>query len=84
MINEGMDTLILGCTHYPFLIPVIKKILPQTINILDNSVPIVKQIKRILTKQRILSDGVQTGNIQFYSTGRVESWRNIAFTHLPL
>ena len=84
MINEGMDTLILGCTHYPFLIPVIKKILPQTINILDNSVPIVKQIKRILTKQRILSDGVQTGNKLFYSTGRVESWRNIAFTHLPL
>lgn len=84
MINEGMDTLILGCTHYPFLIPVIKKILPQTINILDNSVPVVKQIKRILTKQRILSDGVQTGNKQFYSTGRVESWRNIAFTHLPL
>lgn len=84
MINEGMDTLILGCTHYPFLIPVIKKILPQTINILDNSVPVVKQIKRILIKQRILSDGVQTGNKQFYSTGRVESWHNIAFTHLPL
>ena len=84
MMNEGMDTLVLGCTHYPFLIPIIKKILPQTINILDNSVPVIKQIKRLLTKQRILSDGVQTGNIQFYSTGRVESWRNIAFTHLPL
>ena len=84
MMNEGMDTLVLGCTHYPFLIPIIKKILPQTINILDNSVPVIKQIKRLLTKQRILSDAVQTGNIQFYSTGRVESWRNIAFTHLPL
>ena len=84
MMNEGMDTLVLGCTHYPFLIPIIKKILPQTIKILDNSVPVIKQIKRLLTKQRILSDGVQTGNIQFYSTGRVESWRNIAFTHLPL
>lgn len=84
MMNEGMDTLVLGCTHYPFLIPIIKKILPQTINILDNSVPVIKQIKRLLTKQRILSDSVQTGNIQFYSTGRVESWRNIAFTHLTL
>ena len=84
MMNEGMDTLVLGCTHYPFLIPIIKKILPQTIKILDNSVPVIKQIKRLLTKQRILSDGVQTGNIQFYSTGRVESWRNIAFTHLTL
>lgn len=84
MMNEGMDTLVLGCTHYPFLIPIIKKILPQTINILDNSVPVIKQIKRLLTKQHILSDGVQTGNIQFYSTGRVESWRNIAFTHLLL
>lgn len=84
MMNEGMDTLVLGCTHYPFLIPIIKKILPQTINILDNSVPVIKQIKRLLTKQRILSDSVQTGNIQFYSTGRVESWSNIAFTHLTL
>ena len=84
MMNEGMDTLVLGCTHYPFLIPIIKKILPQTIKILDNSVPVIKQIKRLLTKQRILSDGVKTGNIQFYSTGRVESWRNIAFTNLPL
>lgn len=36
MVEQGMDTLVLGCTHYPYLKPIIKTIIPQDILIIDS------------------------------------------------
>ena len=55
MIAEGIDTLVLGCTHYPFLTPSIEEILPSTVKIIDNSQAIANQIKRLLEKENNLS-----------------------------
>ena len=54
LIELNIDHLVLGCTHYPFLIPVLKNILPANVNILDPSPAIAKQAKRILMKEKYM------------------------------
>jgi glutamate racemase len=49
MLKENIDALVLGCTHYAFLIPQIKKIVGNRIQIIDSGLAVAKQTKRILT-----------------------------------
>lgn len=51
MIEENIDYLVLGCSHYPYLIPQIKKILPTHIQIIDSGEAVAKQVKNILKEK---------------------------------
>jgi len=46
--DSGADTLVLGCTHYPFLRKAIRKLLGDSITIIDTSEAVVRQLKRQL------------------------------------
>jgi glutamate racemase len=48
MIESNIDYLVLGCSHYPYLIPQIKKILPPHIHIIDSGEAVAKQTQNIL------------------------------------
>ena len=48
MIEANIDYLVLGCSHYPYLIPQIKKILPEHIHIIDSGEAVAKQTQKIL------------------------------------
>lgn len=48
MIEANIDHLVLGCSHYPYLIPQIKAILPKTIQIIDSGEAVARQTKHIL------------------------------------
>jgi glutamate racemase len=48
MIESNIDYLVLGCSHYPYLIPQIKKILPNNIKIIDSGEAVAKQTKKII------------------------------------
>lgn len=48
MVDQDIDYLVLGCTHYPYLIPQIKKIIPNHIKIIDSGEAVAKQTKHIL------------------------------------
>ncbi len=66
MINEGIDCLVLGCTHYPYLIPKIKEIIGDKIEIIDSGLAVAKQTKHILTTHQLLNHTGNTGNHQFF------------------
>ncbi len=53
MLKKDIDCLVLGCTHYPYLIPQIKKIVGNTINIIDSGAAVAKQTKTILQKNNL-------------------------------
>ena len=55
MVDKGMDYLVLGCTHYPYLIPQIKKIIPDTITIIDSGEAVARQTKAVLEKFQLQS-----------------------------
>ena len=48
MLQENIDCLVLGCTHYPYLVPLLKKELPEHIKIIDSGAAVAKQTKHVL------------------------------------
>lgn len=55
MIDANIDYLVLGCSHYPYLIPQIKKILPESVKIIDSGEAVAKQTKKILKQHNLLN-----------------------------
>lgn len=51
MINANIDYLVLGCSHYPYLIPQIKKILPTNIQIIDSGQAVARQTQNVLKEK---------------------------------
>jgi len=66
MLNEGVDCLVLGCTHYPYLIPKIREIVGNRIEIIDSGQAVAKQTKAILKKIEILKSNTKLGTHQFF------------------
>ena len=60
MLQFNIDHLVLGCTHYPYLIPQIKNIVGNTVKIIDSGEAVAKQTKSILEKHNLLSQSVNT------------------------
>ncbi|KPM32456.1 Glutamate racemase [Croceitalea dokdonensis DOKDO 023] len=67
MLNAGIDCLVLGCTHYPYLIPTLKKILPKTIQIIDSGYAVAMQTKNVLKENRQLRAENFNSNHSFYT-----------------
>lgn len=55
MIAARIDYLVLGCSHYPYLIPLLKEILPGDVQIIDSGEAVAKQTKTILEKNGLLN-----------------------------
>ena len=53
-VEKEVDCIVLGCTHYPYLIPLIKSYLPPSIQIIDSGEAVARQTKRILEKANLL------------------------------
>jgi len=67
MVEENIDHLVLGCTHYPYLIPILKNILPKNIQIIDSGYAVAMQTERVLIKNNLKSLSKEQGSHQFYS-----------------
>ena len=68
MITAGVDTLVLGCTHYPFLMPLILNQLGSLVLIVDTSEAVVRQLARQLEVHRIPSEVPGMRNVLLLST----------------
>ncbi len=55
MVERGVDQIVLGCTHYPFLMPLIAKIAPK-VNIIDPSPAVARRVKELLEQRDLLTD----------------------------
>ena len=66
MIEKNIDYLVLGCSHYPYLIPKIKAILPKSVQIIDSGEAVAKQTLTVLQNQTGISD-LEKGKCEFYS-----------------
>lgn len=72
MLAEGIDYLVLGCTHYPYLIPVLSEILPEHVKVIDSGAAVARQTKTVLEKNRIFNDSGLLGKHKFYTNSDVE------------
>jgi len=76
--EAGADTLVLGCTHYPFLRRAIRKLLGDSINLIDTSEAVVRQLKRKLALQGMQLDHGEFGSIKFISSKDVQKLHHMA------
>lgn len=67
MLNENIDYLVLGCTHYPYLIPILSEILPDNVTIIDSGLAVAKQTQAILLGNDLLNSEEKKPTIKFYS-----------------
>lgn len=69
MLDADIDYLVLGCTHYPYLIPLLLELLPQHIKIIDSGEAVARQTKNILESMHLLNlNNFKVENV-FYSNG---------------
>jgi glutamate racemase len=50
MLAQGIDTVVLGCTHYPFVIPLIKEIVGPQVRVIDPAPAVARQVGRVLAR----------------------------------
>ena len=77
MLKLNIDHLVLGCTHYPYLIPQLTKILPKGVKIIDSGLAVAKQTKAVLDKKIILNTSSSKSKINFYINSEPEILFNI-------
>ena len=73
MIEANIDYLVLGCSHYPYIIPQLQKILPKHITIIDSGEAVAKQTKAILAENNLLQDEELTPTLQFYTNAETDT-----------
>lgn len=66
LLSKNIDCLVLGCTHYPYLIPQIRAIVGPKINIIDSGNAVAKQLKNVLEKEDLLNLTNKKSQHQFY------------------
>ncbi len=66
MIDANIDYLVLGCTHYPYLMPLLLDLLPKHIKIIDSGLAVAKQTKAILHQNELLNLTHKTSENIFY------------------
>ena len=70
MLREDVDTLILGCTHYPFVLPLIEEIAGPKVTVIDPAPAVARQSQRVLLEQNLLNSSSRRGKTMAYSTAK--------------
>jgi glutamate racemase len=68
MLAQGVDTIVLGCTHYPFVIPQIQEIAGSGVRVIDPAPAIARQTRRLLEQDGQLHVNTHTDPARFLTT----------------
>ncbi|GJM41120.1 MAG: glutamate racemase [Ardenticatenaceae bacterium] len=74
MLAAGIDTLVLGCTHYPFVLPVVEGIVGTAVTIIDPAPAVARQTGVVLRRHNLLADESQVGGVRFITTGAAKPY----------
>lgn len=72
MLDKGIDYLVLGCTHYPYLIPLLEEMLPEGVTIIDSGEAVARQTRTVLEKHDLLNTPGHIGKHHFFSNTDAE------------
>ena len=75
--NAGVDTIILGCTHYPLLKPVIREAMGKNVILIDSAQQVAIEVKKILSSENLLSKG-KKGSHKFFVSDNPDWFSGLA------
>ena len=79
MLEKNIDTVVLGCTHYPFVIPLIQEVVggAERVRVIDPAPSVAKQAKRLLEAAGMKNPAGSRASIRFFTSGDVESMKSM-------
>ena len=77
MIEANIDYLVLGCSHYPYLVPQIRKILPESVTIIDSGEPVARHTKAVLKLHGLLNEAKHNAKQVFYANDTINVLQSI-------
>ncbi len=75
LLSAGIDQLVLGCTHFPFLQDVIRAEIGPGVTLVDPSPAVARQVGRVLAGQGTLNPGADSGSVTYYTSGDPAAFR---------
>ena len=84
MQKSEVDSVILGCTHYPLLKRTIKKVLGGRVNLVDSAEETAMEVKSILNKSELYSNVGEEGQVLCHVTDSINSFEFLASEKLAL
>ena len=78
LIAKGIDTLMLACTHYPLLIPILKDLLPPDVRLVDSAATCAEHLKKELTHLGFLEPSDRVGSLEIHLTDLSEEFEMLA------
>jgi len=77
MLENNIDTVVLGCTHYPFVIPLIERIVGDNVRVIDPAPAVAKQAGRLLEAGGIRNKSESRGDVRFYTSDDPEIFKSM-------
>lgn len=77
MLAAGVDTIVMGCTHYPFVIPLIRDLVGPAVRVIDPAPAIARQTRRMLEAHDLLAVGKRKAVPRFITSGDPADFRTI-------
>ncbi len=76
--EAGVDTLLLGCTHYPLLVPVIQRVIGDGIHVVDAAEGTANELAELLEARELLNPNLGDGLRRYYFSDRTEAFQRLA------
>jgi glutamate racemase len=77
MLAQGIDVLVLGCTHYPFIIPLLEKICGPSVRVIDPAPAVSRQVGRVLSARGVALPPGDPGRLRYYTSGDPDTFKRI-------
>jgi glutamate racemase len=77
MLEQNIDTVVLGCTHYPFVIPLIQQIAGEKVRVIDPAPAVAKQTERLLEAKGMMNNSGSRGEVKFFTSGKPEALKSL-------
>lgn len=76
LLAEGCDTLILGCTHYPFIKPLLRQLVAESVRLIDTGEAVARQLHRVLVQRHLLATQRSTAD-GFWTSADIEKLSSV-------
>ena len=77
MLKKKIDTVVLGCTHYPFVIPLIERVVGDKVRVIDPAPSVARQAKRLLEADGLKNLGGVRGEVCYFTSGPADALQSL-------
>jgi glutamate racemase len=88
LLDQGADTLVLACTHFPLIIPLLLEIVEDKAQVIDPSPAIARQVNRLLDEHRLGNPNPQMGSLRILTTADPQALKvvldQLSLSDLPI